>query len=191
MVLFNQVANFLRISGDTYHAIECFRKVLVISHNNADALLNLARILFNLRYVRDAIYLAERSLDQHSPEQNTWLQHYALGEFFEGNGEYERALSHFQMALDQNPAFHPALLSLKKLGKVPAQKSTNFYTVCIITVLCLCFLVYLYYHVVKESSDYEVNNNHSSNSNGHPSSSGIGVLRSKKPGLIRRAKSIL
>ena len=100
MVLFNQIANFLRISGDTYHSIECFRKVLHISHNNADALLNLARILFNLRFINDAIFLAERSLDQQSMEQTTWLQHYTLGEFFEGNGEYERAFSHFQMALD-------------------------------------------------------------------------------------------
>jgi len=180
MVLFNQIANFLRISGDTYHAIECFRKVLYISDNNADALLNLARILYNLRFINDAIFLAERSLDQQPPEQTTWLQHYTLGEFFEGNGEYERALSHFQMALDQNPAFHPAMISLKKLGKVPAPSSSNIYTALVILLLCGGFIFYLYHNVIKEPT--ELNNNiTSSNTN----------TRMKKPSLTRRSKSVM
>ncbi|XP_066911659.1 uncharacterized protein [Clytia hemisphaerica] len=177
MVLFNQIANFLRINGDTYHAIECFRKVLTISYNNADALLNLARILYNLRFVNDAIFLAKQSLDHQPPEQTTWLQHYTLGEFFESNGEFERALSHFQMALDQNPAFHPAMISLKKLRKVPIPTSNNFYTVCLILLLSAGFMIYLYYNLFKDPRDH---NNNKSNGGGS---------RLKKPSLPRRSKS--
>ena len=191
MVLLNQIANFLRITGDTYHAIECFRKVLSLSHYDADALLNLARILYNLRFTNDAIYLAKQSLDHQPPEQTTWLQHYTLGEFLESNGEFERALAHFHMALDQNPAFHPAMISIKKLAKstpnavVPPLVSNHFYTVCIIILLSAGFIFYLYHDLVKQPSK-DVNNNHPHH--GSNSSSSVGP-RFKKPSLVRRSKS--
>ena len=78
LILFNQIGNFLRIKGDTFHSIECFRSALLITHNCPDIYLNLARIMLNLNYVKDAVYLAERSLDQLTPEQSTWLQHFTL-----------------------------------------------------------------------------------------------------------------
>ena len=186
LVLFNQIANFLRINGDTYHAIECFRKVLSVSNNDADALLNLARIMYNLRFTNDAIYLAKQSLDNQPPEQTTWLQHYTLGEFLESNGEFERALTHFQMALDQNPAFHPALINIKKLAKTPTVPvSKHVYTVCLILLLSAGFIIYLYYDLFKNPKD---NNNNNSNNNNHVSSAGP---RFKKPSLVRRSKSTM
>ena len=61
--LYNQIGNFWRIKGDTYKSIECFRRALAVSPNNADILLNLARVLFNLQYLDDAIFLTRRSLE--------------------------------------------------------------------------------------------------------------------------------
>ena len=180
MVLFNQIANFLRINGDTYHAIECFRKVLSVSNHDADALLNLARILYNLRFTNNAIYLAKQSLDNQPPDQTTWIQHYTLGEFLERNGEFERALTHFQMALDQNPAFHPAMINIKKLTKSPTVSiSKHIYTLCIILLLSSGFIIYLYHNLFKNPKDS--NNNHSSS---------VGP-RFKKPSLVKRSKSAM
>ena len=187
-MLYIQIGNFLRISGDTYHAIECFRKVIVISNNNVDALLNLARILFNLRYIKDAIYLVEHSLDEHSSEHNTWLQHFALGEYFELDGELERALSHFQMALDQNPSFHPAMINIKKLENTPIKPSSHFYTVCLIIILCICFIIYLYYYVLKEQKTEAMNNNNYQDESvtNNVTSVSTGLWRNKKMGFTRR-----
>ena len=64
--LYNQIGNFWRIKGDTYKSIECFRRALAVSPNNADILLNLARVLFNLQYLDDAIFLTRRSLEVRS-----------------------------------------------------------------------------------------------------------------------------
>lgn len=61
--LYNQIGNFWRVKGDTSKSIECFRRALAVSPNNADILLNLARVLFNLQYLDDAIFLTRRSLE--------------------------------------------------------------------------------------------------------------------------------
>ncbi len=67
--LYNQIGNFWRIHGDTRKTIECFRRALAVSPNNADILLNLARVLFNLQYLDDAIFLTRRSLEVQPPDQ--------------------------------------------------------------------------------------------------------------------------
>jgi tetratricopeptide (TPR) repeat protein len=66
--LYNQIGNFWRIKGDTHKSIECFRRALAVSPNNADILLNLARVLFNLQYLDDAIFLTRRSLEVNFTE---------------------------------------------------------------------------------------------------------------------------
>ncbi|XP_043208521.1 tetratricopeptide repeat protein 17-like [Amphibalanus amphitrite] len=78
--LYNQIGNFWRVKGDASKAIECFRRSLAVSPNNAEVLLNLARVLFNLQYLDDAIFLTRRSLEVQPPDQNAWLQHFTLGE---------------------------------------------------------------------------------------------------------------
>jgi len=45
-------------------------------------LLNLARVLFNLQYLDDAIYLTRRSLEVQPPDKNAWQQYFTLGEIF-------------------------------------------------------------------------------------------------------------
>jgi hypothetical protein len=39
-----------------------------------------ARVLFNLQYLDDAIFLTRRSLEVQPPDQNAWQQHFQLGE---------------------------------------------------------------------------------------------------------------
>ncbi|EDS45132.1 conserved hypothetical protein [Culex quinquefasciatus] len=63
IALWNQIGNFWRIKGNAGHAIECFRRALSVAPTNADTLLNLARVLFNLQYLDDAISLTKRSLE--------------------------------------------------------------------------------------------------------------------------------
>lgn len=58
--LYNQIGNFWRIKGDARQSIECFRRALAVSPSNAEVLLNLARVLFNLQYLDDAIHLTRR-----------------------------------------------------------------------------------------------------------------------------------
>lgn len=58
--LFNQIGNFWRIKGNATMSIDCFRRALSISPMNSEVLLNLARVLFNLQYLDDAIYLTRR-----------------------------------------------------------------------------------------------------------------------------------
>lgn len=58
--LYNQIGNFWRIKGDAKHSIECFRRALAVSPTNSEVLLNLARVLFNLQYLDDAIHLTRR-----------------------------------------------------------------------------------------------------------------------------------
>ena len=76
--LYNQIGNFWRVKGDTHKSIECFRRALAVSPNNAEILLNLARVLFNLQYLDDAIFLTRRSLEVQPPDQNAWMQHFQL-----------------------------------------------------------------------------------------------------------------
>ena len=76
--IYNQIANFWRIKGDTQASIECFRRALAVSPNNAEILLNLARVLFNLQYLDDAIFLTRRSLEVQPPDQNAWQQHFQV-----------------------------------------------------------------------------------------------------------------
>ena len=58
--LYNQIGNYWRIKGDARQSIECFRRALAIAPTNAEVLLNLARVLFNLQYLDDAIHLTRR-----------------------------------------------------------------------------------------------------------------------------------
>jgi len=165
LVLYNQIGNFLRIKGDTYHAMECFRRALTISHNNPDVLLNLARMLLNLNYMKDAIYLAERSLDHEHPEQSTWLQHFTLAEILEKTGEFERARNHLQLALDENPSFHPAHQIFQRLRKTPLPLGNACYTFLFIMVLCTCILMYIYVTIIKEPGSDNNNNNNGCHGN--------------------------
>lgn len=152
--MFVRTGNILRVKGDTYHAMECFRSAYAISSSNPDVLLNMARILVNLNFMKDAIYLLEHSLDNQPIERTTWLQHFALGQLLEKNGDIARACSHYEMTLVQNPTFHPAHFKMQRLSRsVPTPSETNLYTVIIISLLCILIVLYLHFSIIKEPAE--------------------------------------
>merc|ERR1719394_1100441 len=121
--IYNQIANFWRIKGDTQASIECFRRALAVSPNNAEILLNLARVLFNLGYLDDAIFLTRRSLEVQPPDQNAWQQHFQLGEILKAYGHFQEAALHLRHVLELRPNHEPALAILKDMEATP--DSTN------------------------------------------------------------------
>ena len=153
MVLFNQIGNFLRIKGDTYQSIECFRSALAIAPTNADVLLNLARVLHNLRYLDDAITLTQRSLELQPSDHNSWLQHFTLGEILKSRGDVEQATSHFRSALDLNPAFIPAELHLRELGYFHGTVNTNMYSFLLIALLVSSLFPFVYFTVIGDEDN--------------------------------------
>ena len=147
----NQVGNFWRIKGNTQLAIECFRKALSIAPDHPDLLLNLARIMFNLKFYDDAIFLAKRSLHMKSSEHNSWLQYFTLGEVYKALEKYEEAAFYFRKSLDVNPSLHVAEMQLRELGLFQ-QYSVNIYTVLIILALISIVLLVIYYLITAMSS---------------------------------------
>lgn len=138
--LYNQIGNFWRIKGDTRQSIECFRRALAVSPHNAEVLLNLARVLFTLQYLDDAIYLTRRSLEVQPPDRSAWQQYFTLGEIFKAYGHYQEAAIHLKHALDLRPDFEPALAALKDIENIP-EASVHVYTLLIIICLVMGVLL--------------------------------------------------
>ena len=134
--VYNQIGNFWRIKGNTQISIECFRKALSLQPNNPDVLLNLARVLFNLQYLDNAIVLTRRSLEMQAADQNSWLQHFTLGEILKAYGHYHEATLHLRHSLDLNPGFPPALAHLREM-EVNPDATVTYYTLFIIVFLVL------------------------------------------------------
>ncbi|XP_063359596.1 uncharacterized protein LOC134665047 [Cydia fagiglandana] len=138
--LYNQIGNFWRIKGDTRQSIECFRRALAVSPYNAEVLLNLARVLFTLQYLDDAIYLTRRSLEVQPPDRSAWQQYFTLGEIFKAYGHYQEAAVHLKHALDLRPDFEPALTALKDIENIP-EANVHVYTLLIIVCLVMGVLL--------------------------------------------------
>ncbi|KAL4703458.1 hypothetical protein ACJJTC_010778 [Scirpophaga incertulas] len=138
--LYNQIGNFWRIKGDTRQSIECFRRALAVSPYNAEVLLNLARVLFTLQYLDDAIYLTKRSLEVQPPARNSWQQHFTLGEIFKAYGHYQEATVHLRHTLDLRPDFEPAATALRDIENIPIA-SVHMYTLVIIVCLVMGVLL--------------------------------------------------
>lgn len=145
--VYNHIGNFWRIRGNTRLAIQCFRKALSLSPNNSDVLLNLGRVLMNLKYDDDALVLTMQSLRMLQPGQNSWLQHFTLGEILKSRSIDEAAV-HFRLALELNPGFSAAQAYLDDIegGNImfasPLSLS-HIVTVLIATVVVLLFCYYL------------------------------------------------
>ncbi|XP_045491102.1 uncharacterized protein LOC123690985 [Colias croceus] len=138
--LYNQIGNFWRIKGDTRQSIECFRRALAVSPYNAEVLLNLARVLFTLQYLDDAIYLTRRSLEVQPPDRSAWQQYFTLGEIFKAYGHYQEAAVHLRHALDLRPDFEPALVALRDIENIP-EATVHVYTLLIIVCLVMGVLL--------------------------------------------------
>lgn len=138
--LWNQIGNFWRIKGNAGHAIECFRRALSVAPTNADTLLNLARVLFNLQYLDDAISLTKRSLEVHPPDRSAWRQYFTLGEIFKAYGQLSDAILHLKQALALHPHYEPIRRLIAEAEKIEFASNTTrmqFYTGLIIAVLSL------------------------------------------------------
>ena len=104
VAVLNQIGNYWRIKGNTLYAIECFRRALSLNPDHPDILLNLARVLYNQHFINDTIFLTKKSLHVKDPDDNTWLQHYTLGEAYMSLNRYDEAASYFKKALEHNPS---------------------------------------------------------------------------------------
>ncbi|XP_047111478.1 uncharacterized protein LOC124788289 [Schistocerca piceifrons] len=138
--LYNQIGNFWRIKGDAQKSIECFRRALAVSPHNAEVLLNLARVLFNLQYLDDAIYLTRRSLEVQPPDKNAWQQYFTLGEIFKAYGHYQEATLHLRHTLELKPDFQPAVAALKDMESLP---DTTIHVYTLLIIICLVLGVLL------------------------------------------------
>ncbi|TRY74547.1 hypothetical protein TCAL_01341 [Tigriopus californicus] len=161
--LYNQIGNFWRIKGDTRKSIECFRRALAVSPNNADILLNLARVLFNLQYLDDAIFLTRRSLEVQPPDQNAWHQHFQLGEILKAYSHYQEAALHLRHVLELKPNYEPAILALEEMEAIP-NSSVHPYTIFII--LFLGFAVSMWIKTTLYASQGPEENGHVPNGRG-------------------------
>ncbi|RZB40934.1 tetratricopeptide repeat protein 17-like [Asbolus verrucosus] len=153
--LYNQIGNFWRIKGDAEKAIECFRRALAVSPHNAEVLLNLARVLFTLQYLDDAIYLTRRSLEVQPPDKGAWQQYFTLGEILKAYGHYQEASIHLKHTLELRPGFEPAQIALKEMEGLPTA-SIHIYTLVIIICLVLGVLL-----VILSSVDNMAENDYS------------------------------
>lgn len=133
-------------------AIECFRTALFLSPDHPDLLLNLARVLFNLQFLEDSVFLAKRSLHMKSSETHAWLQYFTLGEVYKALEKYEEAAFYFLKSLELNPGLQVAEMHLRELG-LEEQHSMNAYTLLIILALIAIVLVVMYYLIVAVSTN--------------------------------------
>jgi len=163
--IYNQIANFWRIKGDTQASIECYRRALAVSPNNAEILLNLARVLFNLSYLDDAIFLTRRSLEVQPHDQSAWQQHFQLGEILKAYGHFQEAALHLRHVLELRPNHQPALALLKEMESTP-DSSVHMYTMLIIVLLVLSVLGWILSTLDATLAEEPENSNTRNKSNG-------------------------
>lgn len=132
--LYNQLANYWRIKGDTGKSIDCFRSALILDPANADVLHDLARVLFALQYYDDAIYLVRRSLESQPSNQNRWRALFTLGEIYRSYGQFQQSIAYFRQALDLYPGHEPILKAIKSMEEMSAT-NVQQYTIIIILLL--------------------------------------------------------
>lgn len=132
--LFNQIGNFWRIKGNAGKAIDCFRSALSLDPMNADVLHDLARVLFVLQYLDDAIFLVKRSLETQSNSRNAWRSFFTLGEIYRAYGQFQQSILYFRQALELNPNHEPILIAIRDMEN-SAPSHIQFYTIVIICLL--------------------------------------------------------
>lgn len=132
--LLNQIGNFWRIKGDATKSIECFRRALSITPTNPEVLHNLARVLFNLQYLDDAIHLTRRSLELAPHSRTAWQQYFTLGEIFKAYGHFQQSILHLRHALDLHPQYEPIQMALRDVENIP---TSNVHVYTFVIIVCL------------------------------------------------------
>uniref|UniRef100_T1IVV5 Uncharacterized protein n=1 Tax=Strigamia maritima TaxID=126957 RepID=T1IVV5_STRMM len=135
--VYNAAGSYFLAFGEPQKGINCFRKALTINPDNPDSLLNLGRIFYNLNYLDDALYLAQRSLDvQLTTENSAWFHYFSVGEILKAKGDFQRANMHFRISAKLNPDFEPALDHLSKIELI-TEANIHFY----VLIFVVCFVV--------------------------------------------------
>uniref|UniRef100_A0A182QJM7 Uncharacterized protein n=1 Tax=Anopheles farauti TaxID=69004 RepID=A0A182QJM7_9DIPT len=153
--LYNQIGNFWRIKGDARHSIECFRGALAMAPTNAEVLLNLARVLFNLQYLDDAIHLTRRSLEVQPRDRSAWRQYFTLGEIFKAYGHFQESVNHLRQALELYPQYEPIKKAIADVENISAS-SLHIFTIIIIVFLVMCVLYVILSSNESSQSNHEL-----------------------------------
>lgn len=144
--VYNQLANYWRIKGETVKSIDCFRSALMIDPVNPDALHDLGRLLYSLQYYEDAIFLVRRALDAQTTIHGRWRLYFTLGEIYRAYGRAQQSIMYFQLALELNPYHEPILTALKnlRLNMKPTggkEKYTIFIILGLVCMTHICSLI--------------------------------------------------
>jgi tetratricopeptide (TPR) repeat protein len=153
--MYNRLGNFNRIIGDSLNAIECFRKALQLEPHNSDVLINLARLLFKLKFYDDAIILTRKSIEYIRHGRLPWFQHFTLAEIYKLNGFDKEAFTHVKYALKLKPGHENSMkLATELASKNIIENSQFFYLFrffeAIFTILmdsAPSFYLQLFFHV--------------------------------------------
>lgn len=132
--LFNQIGNYWRIKGNAAKAIDCFRAAIIIEPTNADVLHDLARVLFKLQYLDDAVFLLRRSLEDQPNNPHSWRSFFTLGEIYRSYGQFQQSLFYFRKAIELNPDHEPTQREIRDLQQT-SPPHIEFYTILIICLL--------------------------------------------------------
>lgn len=132
--LFNQIGNFWRIKGNAAKAIDCFRAAIIMEPTNTDVLHDLARVLFTLQYLDDAVFLLRRSLEDQPNNPHTWRSYFTLGEIYRAYGQFQQSLFYFRKANELNPDHEPTQNCIRDMQETPPLH-IQFYTILIICLL--------------------------------------------------------
>ncbi|XP_067641784.1 uncharacterized protein [Eurosta solidaginis] len=151
--LYNNIGNYWRIIGDARQAIECFRRALAMSPTNSEVLLNLARVLYNLQYLDDAIHLTRRSLELTPPGRSAWQQYLTLGEIFKAYGHFQESISHLKIAAELHPEHEPIQKALRELEN-NTSSTVHVYTIFIIIALVAAVLIVI---ITTSNNNYKYN----------------------------------
>lgn len=132
--LFNQIGNFWRIKGNAAKAIDCFRAAIIIEPTNSDVLHDLARVLYTLQYLDDAVFLLRRSLEDQPNNPHSWRPYFTLGEIYRSYGQFQQSLFYFRKAIELNPDHEPTQRAIRDMQQTSPPR-IEFYTILIICLL--------------------------------------------------------
>uniref|UniRef100_A0A1A9W940 Uncharacterized protein n=1 Tax=Glossina brevipalpis TaxID=37001 RepID=A0A1A9W940_9MUSC len=137
--VYHHIGNYWRIIGDAVEAVKCFRRALDISPTESEIMFNLGKVLYNLQYLDDAIYMTRRSIEFQSPTHTVWPQYYMLGEILRTYGDIQGSLHYYRLALELNPTHELIVKALRDIDNKPTT-GIHTYTIVIIVTLVIAVL---------------------------------------------------
>lgn len=149
--LFNRIGNYWRIKGNAAKAIDCFRASIIMEPTNVDVIHDLARVLFMLQYLDDAIFLLRRSLEDQPNHPHSWRSYSTLGEIYRAYGQFQHSIFYFRKAIELNPDHEPTQRAIRDMQHNSSSPNIHiqFYTILIICLLVSIFESYTIDHPLK------------------------------------------